>query len=241
MEKNQLINHLFFGKVNWVISLLALIPLMIYNVPTIITFGPFSIQYDFIFFIYFLIEFIIRFKERKLHGVFVIFDVLTLLSFIHPFSVFRILKLSRVFSAAFRFSGIRLLGSILKENAFLFQSMLYISLIYMFVTSVLVFNVEPQTFDYNYFLAFYWSGITLTTVGFGDIYPVTHLGQFISLVSSFLGVGIIALPTGVISTNFILKVQEYEKNHHQKPSVPLFTKAKNDDGYDQENHLDDSK
>lgn len=233
MANKRLIDLIFLDRVNTIISLLALVPLMIFNIPTIVSFGPFSIQYDVIFFFYFLLEFIIRYKERKLHGIFIVFDILTLLSFVQPFSVFRILKLSRLFSVAIRFSGIRLLISIIRENVFLFQSMLYISLIYMFVTSVLVFNIEPQTFDYNYFLAFYWSGITLTTVGFGDIYPVTHLGQLISLISSFLGVGIIALPTGVISTNFILKVQAYEQNHHQKPAVPLFKKQAQDSGYQQ--------
>ncbi len=85
---------------------------------------------------------------------------------------------------------------------------LYVSLTYMGIVSLLIFQVEPSTFDNNYLNAFYWSGITLTTVGYGDIYPVTGFGQFIALISSYLGIGIIALPTGVIGGEFMIKLSK---------------------------------
>lgn len=208
---------LFFGTPNTIMTMLALLPLVLIKNPYIIATNHGQIHLDFIFFIYFLIEFIIRFNDRKLHGIYMYFDMLALISFLPFFNIFRLLLLARLFSAAFRVKGVALLVSIIKENVFLFQSMIYIALIYMFVTSVIVFNIEPETFHNNYFYAFYWSGITLTTVGYGDIYPITPVGQAVSLVSSFLGIGIIALPTGVISSNFILKIKQYEDSLETKP------------------------
>ncbi len=215
--KLKKLKPLFFGGPNTMMTVIALAPLVFTTNPYVITVDGFTIHLDIILFFYFLIEFIIRFKDRKLHGIYMYFDIAALISFLPFFSIFRLLLLARLFSAAFRVKGIALLASIVKENAFLFQSIVYISLIYMFITSVIVFNIEPETFNNNYLYAFYWSGITLTTVGYGDIYPITPLGQAISLISSFFGIGVIALPTGVISSNFILKIREYEDQQEVKP------------------------
>lgn len=206
----------FFENTNAIVTVFALIPLITINNPYIVNYNGITIHFDLLFFIYFLVEFVFRFKDRKLHGVYMYFDIIALISFLPFFSIFRLMLLARLFSAAFRVKGVTLLASIVKENLFLFQSIFYIAIIYMFVTSVIVFNIEPETFNNNYLLAFYWSGITLTTVGYGDIYPITPFGQAISLISSFLGIGIIALPTGVISSNFILKIREYEDSLKSK-------------------------
>ncbi|WOO87882.1 potassium channel family protein [Mollicutes bacterium LVI A0039] len=207
---------LFFGKANMIMTFFALLPLLTVRNPYDFTVVGYNFSLDILFFTYFLIEFIIRFKDRTLHGIYMYFDIIALISFLPFFNIFRLLLLARLFSAAFRVKGIALLARIIKENAFLFQSMIYIALIYMFVTSAIVFNVEPETFHNNYLYAFYWSGITLTTVGYGDIYPVTPIGQAVSLISSFLGIGIIALPGGVISSNFILKMKALEAEQNKE-------------------------
>ncbi len=216
----------FFEVTNPIITILALIPLITINNPYIIKLGGINIHFDLLFFAYFLIEFIFRFKDRRLHGIYMYFDIIALISFLPFFSIFRLMLLARLFSAAFRVKGVTMLASIIKENLFLFQSIFYIAIIYMFVTSVIVFNIEPETFNNNYLLAFYWSGITLTTVGYGDIYPITPFGQAVSLMSSFLGIGIIALPTGVISSNFIMKIKEYEESLNNKPVEHLSNRDK---------------
>lgn len=205
------VKKLLLGKVNTFVTILALVPLLTVNNPYIFTIGNFTFSLEILFFIYFLTELVIRFSDRKLHGVFLVLDIIALISFLPYFRVFRLLLLARLVSLLFRVKGIALLARIIKENAFLFRSIVYISLIYMFITSAVVFNVEPETFSNNYLYAFYWSGVTLTTVGYGDIYPVTPIGQAVSLVSSFMGIGIIALPSGVISSNFILKVSQLEQ------------------------------
>lgn len=216
----------FFEHTNAFVTILALVPLITTTNPYIVDFRGITLHFDLLFFCYFLLEFFFRFKDRKLHGIYMYFDIVALISFLPLFSIFRLLLLARLFSAAFRVKGITMLASIIKENLFLFQSILYVAVLYMVVTSIIVFNIEPETFDNNYLLAFYWSGITLTTVGYGDIYPVTPIGQAVSLISSFLGIGIIALPTGVISSNYIMKIREYEQSLETKEPTKLTPRDK---------------
>ena len=66
--------------------------------------------------------------------------------------------------------------------------------------------MNPETgkhlFD-DFFDAFYWAACTLTTVGYGDIYPVSDIGRLISIISSIVGIAIIALPSGIITAGYI--------------------------------------
>lgn len=73
---------------------------------------------------------------------------------------------------------------------------------YIVVCALIVFNVEPQTFD-TFFDAMYWAVISLTTVGYGDLYPVTDIGRTMSMISSFVGVAMIALPAGIITAGLV--------------------------------------
>lgn len=190
---------LFEGYVNSIIIGLSIVPLM--------TFREFRII-DELFLVYFLFEFIYHFKQKS--GLLVlILDVISLLSFIPSLNLFRLAKLTRIMKIISNSKEIKLLFKVFNDNRYLFLGVVKLSIIYMLCTSIIVFNLEPQTFSYSYFKAFYWSGITLTTVGYGDIYPVTTAGQIVSLISSFMGIGIIALPTGLIGSSL---VNEFAKN-----------------------------
>lgn len=190
---------LFEGYVNSIIIGLSIVPLM--------TFREFRII-DELFLVYFLFEFIYHFKQKS--GLLVlILDVISLLSFIPSLNLFRLAKLTRIMKIISNSKEIKLLFKVFNDNRYLFLGVVKLSIIYMLCTSIIVFNLEPQTFSYSYFKAFYWSGITLTTVGYGDIYPVTTAGQIVSLISSFMGIGIIALPTGLIGSSL---VNEFTKN-----------------------------
>lgn len=117
------------------------------------------------------------------------------------FRVLRLLKTLRVFKF-FRYSkNIRIITNVLvkKKDALLTVGMLALS--YIFVTALIIFQVEPATFD-NFFQAIYWATVSLTTVGYGDIYPTSVIGQVISMVSSFLGIAIVALPSGIIISGY---------------------------------------
>ena len=63
-------------------------------------------------------------------------------------------------------------------------------------------NAQPDVFR-NIGDGFWWSLVTFTTVGYGDIYPVTPLGKLLSCVICMVGIGMIAIPTGIISSSFV--------------------------------------
>ena len=79
---------------------------------------------------------------------------------------------------------------------------------YVLVSALVIYNVEPESFE-TFFDAIYWATISLTTVGYGDIYPVTTVGRIVTMISSVFGIAIIALPSGVITAGYL---DEFSKN-----------------------------
>ena len=102
--------------------------------------------------------------------------------------------------------------------------MLGISIFYVYLTALIMFNVEPHfnpvtgapTFE-TFFDALYWATVTLTTVGYGDMIPITDMGRFISMLSSLFGVAIIALPSGVITASYLdeLRLEKEKKKEEE--------------------------
>lgn len=76
---------------------------------------------------------------------------------------------------------------------------------YVLISALVVFNVEPETFN-TYFDAVYWATVSLTTMGYGDIYPITIPGKVVTMLSSILGVAIIALPSGIITAGYMEEI-----------------------------------
>lgn len=120
------------------------------------------------------------------------------------FRVFRLLKLLRYTDK------VALFLKVMKKEKNVLLSVLVIAVFYIFVTALIMFNMEPrfdpetgvETFS-SFFDALYWATVTLTTVGYGDLCPVTDVGRFISMLSSLFGVAIIALPSGVITASYM--------------------------------------
>ena len=128
----------------------------------------------------------------------------------YAFKVFRIIRLFksvRVFKF-FRYSkNIQIIINVLarKKDALIAVGVMALS--YIFITALIVFQVEPYTFN-NFFHALYWATISLATVGYGDIYPISNLGKMISMVSSLLGVAVVALPSGIIISGFMEEIEK---------------------------------
>jgi len=152
-----------------------------------------------------------------------IIDLLALLPFFLPlifkfdlrfirilrvFRLFRIFKLNR-YSKAFN-----LLGSICREKKNEIFVTLFINAILILIASTIMYNLEneiqPDKFP-NIVETFWWAIATLTTVGYGDVFPVTSLGKIMSGIIATLGIGLVALPTGIISAGFVEKIQESKK------------------------------
>ncbi len=82
-------------------------------------------------------------------------------------------------------------------------AVLYLAIGYIFVCALIIFNVEPDSFN-TFFDAI---TISLTTVGYGDIYPITTLGRIITMVSSFMGIAIVALPASIITAGYMKEIE----------------------------------
>jgi voltage-gated potassium channel len=82
-----------------------------------------------------------------------------------------------------------------------------------------MFNIEntaqPEVFK-NAFDALWWALATLTTVGYGDIYPVTVLGKILSAIIALLGIGLVAVPTGIISAGFVEAISNTKQEKDMK-------------------------
>lgn len=88
------------------------------------------------------------------------------------------------------------------------------AIFYVLFTALVMFNIEPDTFG-NFFDAIYWAAISLTSVGYGDITPVSDVGRLFTMLSAFVGVAIIALPSGIITVDY-LDVLNNEKDNDKR-------------------------
>lgn len=79
---------------------------------------------------------------------------------------------------------------------------LILALGYIVISALVVFNVEPDSFN-TIFDAIYWATVSLTTMGYGDIYPVAEIGRIVTMISSLFGIAIVALPAGIITAGYM--------------------------------------
>lgn len=135
------------------------------------------------------------------------FKVLRSLRLARTFRVFRTLKVLR-FS-----KNIVLVVTVLKRKAKPLLAVLGVAMFYIVVCALIMINVEPETFD-NFFEAIYWAMISLTSVGYGDICPITNVGRAFTMISAFMGVAIIAMPSGIITAGFLEEIDVDTKNRN---------------------------
>lgn len=110
-----------------------------------------------------------------------------------------------------------------KERRTLF-SMLLIALFYIFISALIMFVAEPKETFNDFFHALYWATTALTTVGYGDVYPVTDLGRLISMLSSLFGIAVIALPAGIVTAGFVDAISE-EANAKEETEEALIEES----------------
>lgn len=128
------------------------------------------------------------------------FKALKTIRLIRTFRVLRIFK-------SFRYSkNIQIILQVEKNSKKALIAVLYLAIGYIFVCTLIIFNVEPDSFN-TFFDAIYWATISLTTVGYGDIYPITTLGRIITMVSSFMGIAIVALPASIITAGYMKEIE----------------------------------
>ena len=123
------------------------------------------------------------------------------------FRLFRTLRVFRVFKAIRYSKSINMIIEVFKTQKKPLFTVGLLAMGYVLVSALVIFNVEPDSFN-NFFDAVYWATVSLTTVGYGDIYPVTILGRIVTMVSSIFGIAIIALPAGIITAGFMEQLNE---------------------------------
>ena len=148
-----------------------------------------------------------------------ILDLLTILASVSVLnSGFKVLKLFRllrtfrvlrVFKAFLYSKNVAIILDVFKKQKEALTVVGVLAVGYIFVTALIIFNVEPDTFP-TFFDAIYWATISLTTVGNGDIYAVSNVGKVLTMVSSLLGIAIVALSAGIVTAGYMEAVSKQD-------------------------------
>ncbi len=89
---------------------------------------------------------------------------------------------------------------------------------YIVISALIIYNIEPDSFN-TFFDAIYWATVSLTTVGYGDIYPITTIGRTVAMISSAFGIAIVALPSGIVTAGYIATITN---SIDSKEAIKLF-------------------
>lgn len=150
-------------------------------------------------------------------------SILPSLTVVHPifltfefFRLFRSFRILRIFRVLRYSKSVSIIFNVFRKQR---ESLLLVGTLaigYILTSALIIMSVEPQSFD-NFFDAVYWATVSLTTVGYGDIYPVTVIGKMITMISSFFGIAVVALPAGIITAGYMEEIhQQNEKKKKDK-------------------------
>ena len=131
----------------------------------------------------------------------------------------RILRMLRIFKAFHYSDSFTYIINAFKKEKRTLGSVLIIALAYIFVSALAMFSYEPETFD-SFFDALYWATTALTTVGYGDVYPLSDVGKLISMISSLFGVAVFSLPAGIITASFVEEINKAKEKRAREGKPP---------------------
>lgn len=207
------------------------------------SFGLLLYYFEFFSVVIFTIEYVLRFWSADLNPKYTgnsfmkrlkftfstlgLVDLFAILPFYLPFliaidlrvlRILRLLRLLRIFKLGRYSKSFKIISSVLKETRSELGITFFVAFVLLVLSSTLMYyierDVQPEAFA-SIGHAFWWAVATLTTVGYGDVYPVTGIGKVLSALIAIIGIGFVALPTGIISSVFIEKVQEGNSTKHQ--------------------------
>jgi voltage-gated potassium channel len=178
----------------------------------------------------FILDYILRiatadYKLKKAASSFVLYpftpmaiiDLLSILPSISTvnegfrlFRLFRLLKVLRAFKFLRYSKSFEIIVNVFNSQKNVLSAVATTAIAYILVSALVIYNVEPESFA-TFFDAIYWATISLTTVGYGDIYPVTTIGRIVTMISSVFGIAIIALPSGVITASYLDEINKKDE------------------------------
>ena len=149
--------------------------------------------------------------------------------FLSGMAIFRMLRVARIlrlFRVNSYMDSFSVIGSVISEKKNQILSSVFIVVVLMLASSLCMYSVEheaqPEYFK-NAFSGIWWSMSTLLTIGYGDISPVTYLGRAMAIIISFLGVGAVAIPTGIISAGFVEQYTQAQNTRTALDDINLRT------------------
>lgn len=164
--------------------------------------------------------------------------ILDLLSILPTFEVlsssYKLAKSARLLKI-FRFTKIvnyvgplEIFIKVIKKQWKLLMAVVLVALFDIFITAIIIFQseqeIDPVTGEYifkTFYDAFYWATITLTTVGYGDLHPVSDVGKTLSIISSLVGIGVIALPSSIITAGYMQELNRRMKEENGEPETEI--------------------
>ncbi|WP_275316908.1 ion transporter [Tenacibaculum bernardetii] len=229
-------NNSLFLKFIYALIILNVLSIILNSYKEVRTdYGKFLKYFEYFSVIIFSIEYILRlwtasekykkgtnfYKRIKFSfSTYGIIDLLAILPFylplIFPFDlrvlrILRLFRLLRILKLGRLSKSLKTISSVLKETKSELSITLFVAFILLILSSSLMYyfenEVQPEKFE-NIGQAMWWSVATLTTVGYGDVYPITGVGKFLSAIIALIGIGFVALPTGILSSAFIERVQK---------------------------------
>lgn len=125
------------------------------------------------------------------------------------FRLLRAMRVMRAFKIARYSKSIVVILNVFKKQRRVLGTVATLAAVYVLLSALVIFNVEPESFN-SFFDAVYWATVSLTTVGYGDIYPVSAVGRLVTMFSSVFGIAVIALPSGVITAGYLSEISKEE-------------------------------
>jgi voltage-gated potassium channel len=190
---------------------------------------------EWIFTVLFTIEYILRLicLRQPLRYVFSFIGIIDLLAIVPSYlSIFlagaqsllvfralRLLRVFRIFKLTHFLSEMRFLGGAIRGSLRKISIFMMVVLALVIILGSIMYLVEKGQNGFNSIPdSIYWAIVTITTVGYGDISPVTPLGKFVASIIMLMGYGIIAVPTGIITTEMAQALRAKRDKHETCPS-----------------------
>lgn len=130
------------------------------------------------------------------------------------FRMIRLVRIFRLFKINAYYDSLHVITQVISGKRQQLISSVFIIVVLMIASSLCMYSLEneaqPDVFQ-NAFSGIWWATSTLLTVGYGDIYPITTMGKILGIIITFLGVGMVAIPTGIISAGFVEEYSSIKK------------------------------
>lgn len=230
----------FFDIFISLVIILSIVVTFLHTFDELAPYRPVFSVIEYITTVIFIIEYILRiytsdllYKELKfpkcsfkyIFSFYGIVDLLTIISYFSviftngfvTFKMIRVVRIFRLFKVNTQADAFNVVAEVIWEKKNQILSSLFMIFMLMIAASLCMYGLEHDAQPYvfkNAFSGIWWAMSTVLTVGYGDIYPITTGGQIVAIFIAILGVGVVAIPTGIISAGFVEYYTRLARSQH---------------------------